>query len=248
MEKIKQSLEIYGLDAKEIKIYLCLLSMQGGSSYKIAKELNMPQSTVHDKLQTLKNKGIITAANINNTKYYSPNNLKSFKENLVTKLEAIQGVIPELEAISKQQLSEKPNVRFYNDKKGAKLVWEEILESYKKGYPDNIYGTAHRGLFELLPRFIPRWIKRRRETGAGINLMIPKSQRNELNWVPEKDNEEARFIADEYLTNSEITTFGNKTAIFSFDKKNPQTIVIESEKITDMFNHLLKFMWDHSKK
>lgn len=249
METIKKSLLTYGLDNKEITVFIHLLSNKNGTSYSIAKSLKLPQSTVHNKLETLKEKNLINSAHINNVRYYNVQELNSFKQNLVDKLAAIKEALPAMEKLTNQSQRSAPKVRFYTDKKNTKLVWEEMLKEYKTSKPMMMYGTSHGDLFKVLPRFLPKWVEKRRALPHGVSLIYPESQRGNIGWEPNSEqNEFTKYIPDEFMNASEITTYGDKTVIFYFDEHEPETIVIESKKITQMFEKHLQFMWQHAKK
>ncbi len=247
MNTIKKALTSYGLDTHEIAIYLHLLSRVESSAYKIAKDLNLPRSTVYNKLLSLEKQGLIAVAKINNVQHYSPKSLQSFFENLDNKRKSIEAILPDLRNISKKATMKKPNVRFYIGKKEMKAVWEDILDSYIQNKPKQIFGTSNSNLFEIFPRFFSDWVKRRQVNGTGVNLIYAEKDRDDTEWRRDTEKEKVQFIPNEYLSNSQITTYGDKTAIFFFDDDQPQSVIIESKEITDIFNRLLKFVWDNSK-
>ena len=219
MNETKKALKIYGLDEKEIVVYLHLLSRVESSAYKIAKELHIPRSTIYEKLKSLEEKQIVVSSRINNVKHYTPESLNSFLTNLDEKRTVMENVIPRLKEISKNAELQKPQVRFYIGKKGMKLVWEEILETYKYSRIKELFTTSHSNIYQIFPKYFNNWTKRRVETNTYANIMLP---RNDSHPEEEPYKRTYRFIEEKYLTESEILTFGDKTGIFVLNEKNPK--------------------------
>jgi len=246
MNETKKALKKYGLDAQEINIYLHLLSRIESSAYKIAKELHIPRSTVYDKLDSLEEKRLVAASRINNVKHYTPESLNNFFHNLDEKREVMESIIPNLREISKNAELKKPRVHFYAGKQEMKIVWEEILNNYKQHKSPDMYVTSHSDLYKVFPRYFHDWTKRRIKHKIHANIIRPTS--DTINVVEKSYDRTFKYADDKYLSNSQIITYGDKTSFFIFNTKNPKTIVIESKEVTDMFNRLLRFMWDHSEK
>ncbi|MFX0212156.1 MAG: helix-turn-helix domain-containing protein, partial [Candidatus Hodarchaeota archaeon] len=61
MEKIRETLEEYGLSKNETNVYLKLIKLGTCSVYKLSEETTLPKSTCYDTLKTLKQKGLVSS-------------------------------------------------------------------------------------------------------------------------------------------------------------------------------------------
>lgn len=234
----------YGLDEKQVAIYLHLLDSVDATAYAIAKDLNIPKTTVYEKLLDLEKQGLVSSHKINNRKHFTPENTDRLLQNLDDTKDLVAEALPFLKDIVKNANYKKPAVKFYVGIDGAKKVWDQMLDVYKNIGPSVVYASSHPNIFDQLPRYFPKWLKRRRTMKhVHTRVIYPESKRSVKTWIPKKDLEEVRYIADEFSYEGEITTFGDYTAILTFDKKKSQSIVIESPEITQMVEKYLKLMW-----
>ncbi len=247
MHEIKRVLKKYGLNDNEIQVYLHLLERVESSAYKISQELNIPRSTIYYILESLKEKKLVVSSRINNVTYYTPESFNVFLREIDDLRESLHSIIPQLKEVSRRASIRKPKVSFYTGKEHMKRIWQEMIQNYKDHKTKEVFATSHNKLFAIFPQFFKKWVRERKKLGIQAHIVRPESERR--NSQTEKygiEQKSIRFIDDQYLSNSEITTFGDKTAIFLFDEKKPQSIVIESKEMTDIFNRLLKFIWDHA--
>ena len=70
-EKIKVTLEKYGLSHNESKVYLTLLSLGSAMAGRIAKEAMMDRSSCYDALKKLLKAGLVSYAVEANRKLFS---------------------------------------------------------------------------------------------------------------------------------------------------------------------------------
>ncbi len=239
----------YGLSQNEARVYIFLLKKIEGSAYEIAEALGIPKTTVYDTLEGLKKSGLVSNFQKNGTRFYTPENLNRLEEILNQKQTALQEVAPILRNYVEEARLKGPSVKFYIGKKNAKIIWEDMIETYTRKKPRVAYGISHFGELEkMFPRYIYNWIERRRKFPMITKLIFPESDRKNVEGFVDPKTEEVRYIPDNFLYPGEVTTYGDKVGIMTFDKKEPQTIIVESKELREMFERNFEFMWEMAKK
>src|SRR3990167_6784353 len=96
-----------GLTENEIKIYIHLLKSGSSTAYEIGKQTGIYRVHVYDKLEQLMDKGLVTHIYKGAKKYFqatSPSKIKHYledkKRELETQEQAVEAILPELEAMS----------------------------------------------------------------------------------------------------------------------------------------------------
>lgn len=239
----------YGLSQNEARVYMFLLKKIEGSAYEVSQALTIPKTTVYDTLEGLKTLGLVTSFQKNGTRFYTPESLNRLQDILTHKQAALQEVAPILKTYVEEARLKGPSVKFYVGKKKAKVIWEDMLETYTKNKTRVAYGISHFGELEkMFPRYIHDWITRRRKFPMMTKLIFPESDRKEVENFVDSRVEEVRYIPDNFLYPGEVTTYGDKVGIMTFGKSEPQTIIIESKELREMFERNFEFMWEMAKK
>lgn len=247
--QIKQTLKACGLDQLEIDIYLYLLVHIEATAYGIAKDLGIPRSSAYDKVRSLEKHGLVSSFRKNNKKHFTPESINTLLNKIDHQREQVNDMLPVLRSYIKDARVHQPRVRLLMGKDGVRAAWEEMLDVYKREELREVYATTRESVFDILPRYFKEWVKRRQKLPTKIHLMMPESERGQQSW-PQSTTvpEETRYLDDSLVTNGEITVYGDYTALFSFDKKNPHAIVLESPELSQHIENLLKIAWASAEK
>ena len=248
MSRTHELLSKLGLDTRESQIYLYLLKTIESTAYKIGKDLSIQRPTVYAKLDNLKRQGLISSFRKNNVLHFTPESIRALEERVEAQSRAFKELSPILREIVDSASLHGPKTYLYEGKEGARKVWEFVLEIYERDSVEKSYATTHSALFEQFPKYFNEWIERRRRLQTSVHLLNPESDRKNIGWTPTTEHEQVRYIPDDFLSTGEIVTFGKYTAMFSFEKHNSQSIIIESKFVTDMIERLLKFAWKMAKE
>lgn len=114
--EISTLLTEFGLDHKEILVYLSLVGQRELSAYRIAKTAKLNRSTVYDVLERLVQRGFVSKGSGNKI-VYSANNLDRILSTLKTKELLIRSVMPKIESLQKNF---QPNIRIFEGLDGQK--------------------------------------------------------------------------------------------------------------------------------
>lgn len=242
MNKILNALKKYGLSENEAHVYKYLLFRPEATAYEIAKNLDIPRATMYKVLDSLVRQQLASKFKKNNVVYFALESTRQLVEHLEDKKRIIESVLPEMQGIIENASMRGPQVRLYTGKEGAKIVWEEILETLEKKKIKEIYSTSRHNLFEVFPRYFSEWIKRREALGVRAKLIYPESDRVKA-WQP---NEllERKFLPAAYPFTSDILIYGNRTAMFSHGRSKMHSVIIESADLTNMFKVFFLYMWN----
>lgn len=245
--ELLKNLNDLGFSDREALIYMALVKRLETTAYDLAKILSLPRTTVYQTLEKMRKQGLVLTSQKNKVLHYSTESFSHLSDLVEIRKKALALVIPKLQELSSKSGLKEPTSHVYIGLEATKTVWEDILLEYKNKSIKQTYGTATSKIFTIYGNYFFDWVKRRRNLKLFTGLIFPESDRNKIPVGNEVEKESFRFLNDEYLYPGELTVYGNKTAIFSFDKKEPHVIVIESPEVAEIFNRMLKLMWSVSK-
>jgi len=116
-QEIKTLLKEYGLDNKEIKVFLYLVGNKELTAYRIAKVTKINRSTCYDVLNRLVEKGFVNLIDKKSKSYYSSNELSRVISHLKDKESILLNIMPQLHNLEQKQ---ETKVRILEDTEGQK--------------------------------------------------------------------------------------------------------------------------------
>ena len=241
---IEKDLIKYGLNEREALVYISLLKLSDSTAFLIAKDVDLPRTTVYETLEDLKRKGLLSVWKKNNVNYYSPESpnvlLKQHKE----KEELLNSVVPELFSYIKMN-GKVPSAKFYTGKEGVKIVLDDVIERSIDQKLNIIHSIIRPEFNDYFPKIMTEWIQRREEKNIYIQIIIPDIPVDEkkLSYF-KNDLRETRVMKKDYPLGSSIFIYGNKTALFSLEDNQMYATVIESAPFSSMFKSMFGAVWD----
>ncbi len=247
MKRVQEILQKLGFSDIEIIVYLHIVDSLEISAYEIAKDLAMSRATVYKVLERLKKHNLVLEVRKNNVKQYHTESYKIFKSELEEKAHLVDELIPLLRNRSEDAGLQEPLTKMYTGVRGLKVVWDDIIEQYKSLKPSHIYVSTHPSLFNTFPGVLQR-IQERRDIGIVGRIMYPASERENIKNIEKGGFDQIRFYDDRFGYNGEVTVYGEKVALFTFNQKKPLAIVIESKEMSEMMKNMLLGMWASAKE
>jgi len=151
-----------GLTENEIKIYLNLLKAGSSTAYEIGKQTGIYRVHVYDKLEQLMDKGLVTHIYKGAKKYFqatSPSKIKHYledkKRELETQEQAVEAILPELEAMSNLP-KEDTFVEVFKGNEGLKYFLKDIIKTKQEVL---ITGIDDQKYQETLPIFMKQYFR-----------------------------------------------------------------------------------------
>ena len=110
--KIEQTLKEFGLDEKEIAVYLSLLQLGGGSILDIASQSKVKRTTVYEIIKNLKNKNLIYIGYKKSKKLWYPQSSEQIIKIQKDRYEHLKAILPELRAYWSES-TVKPKIQYF---------------------------------------------------------------------------------------------------------------------------------------
>lgn len=239
---IEEKLKKAGLSDSETKTYLAALELGETNISRIAKKSGIKRTTTYLVIDSLKEKGLISAIKKKNKTFFYAEDPRKIKEKMEESIKEIDMAIPELLSIA-NFIDKKPNIKYFEGKDGIKDLFKDILkhpnsevlewysESYATDFSEEFFSKY----------FTPKRIAKKIWVRAILpdNEIIKKLVANN-----EKQLRKTKLLSPEkYKIKIEINIYGkNKISIISF--KEEMGLIIESEKIYASFKNIFELMWD----
>ncbi len=232
----EEILENLGFTYAEAKVYLLLLELGSVKVGRIIEKSGLQSSTIHNTLNSLKEKGYITYILKGKIKIYQavdPKNiLKEFKE----KEAKFEGILSSLEQKHKFA-QEKPQAEIFEGIKGMINLLNELIEDAKP--KDNYYFFAmdESGLNVEIQKFFEKYDAKRKNKG----LIVRGIARKELEFLFENRKVLKMKYVDHQIP-SNISICNNKMAMISWGEK-PTGILIKSEQLCKSQIEFFESLW-----
>ncbi len=237
----EQALREFGLNNKEVKVYLALLQLGTSKVNNIAKKAKILRETTYFILNSLINKGLVSYVLKSGIKYFEAAPPTKFKSILKEKENNINKVLKELESIRKNTIK-KPKLELYEGKQGLKTILDEIIRTRK-----TFYAYANYDIFKLLKYYFPNFVRKRIKKRIYAKIIQEKTKKlikmkNKL----KETHSELRFSPIKFKSNTFI--FGDNVAILTMKKENPIGILIHNKDIARTQKQVFNILWRQSKK
>ena len=234
------ALENIGLTNAEIKIYLSLLELGQTKVGSIIEKSGLQSSVVHNTLNKLKEKGIISYIKKDKIKHYnatSPNNLIGFIEE---KKKQIQKILPEL--LLKQKLAKGKNeAEVYQGTKGITNLLLEFIEDGKKGDEFLFFAADVEKTNEEIQDFYKKYDPKRKNKGLIVKGIVPSKIKHLFKERIKQNFMEVKFTSTKIPPNMGI--FRNKICMLNWGEK-PIGYIIHSKQIAKQYKEFFNSIWD----
>ena len=232
-----------GLNIREAMLYLAALELGKANVSELAKKAGIKRTTAYLALESLKEKGLVSAAPQKNTRtVYWAENPKKIQEMLTEHQGTFNRILPELLTFT-NLMEVKPAIRFFEGKEGIKELFKDMLR-YPKQEILEWYSETYALDFEeefFVNFFTPERVKKEifvRAILPGneiIRKLLPKNQ---------QELRRTKLIDPEvYKIGIEINVYGGrKVSIISFREKIG--LLIESKTIAESMKNIFDIMWN----
>lgn len=226
-----------GLTKNESAVYLDLLQYGTQTVSSIARTSKIHRPAIYMALPTLKEKGLISERRVGKLIHYSAEPPDRLRALLVPIHEDLDNLIPQL---SKMQNNKTPLVRRLDGKKGVHAVYEDIVNTLKKG--DVFYRYSSENRKDLQRVGLPEDYEERRDKMQLERLVItnpeytasrePKLEES-LKVVPKE------FLPFDYHVSQII--YGDKIAFIDYSQ--PIATIIENPVLAQFQRDIFKMLF-----
>jgi predicted transcriptional regulator len=237
-----------GLDAKEIDVYLTLLSLKSAPVSAIAKASKQPRTSIYFILDKLQEKGFVSEVESGKITHYvaePPEKLITHTQEMQTRFHRIEqqihDALPFLHALV-SPIATTPKVTLLHGIEGMKKAYREAFSKQFIGFynPQLMYETFGMTTSEYL--FHGKKIPMR---GKDLVVDGPTMEKLIADHPPTEDFD-YRVLPAGITFHSDAIVYGHHVILFAYDHQ--QTIVrIENEQIADMVRSWFDAMWKISR-
>jgi len=241
-----RGLEAFGLDEKEVKVYLAGLEIGTASVLELARRTELPRTTLYPTLERLEHKGVFKVGKQKNTTVYIAELPEVLQRQMEERSVLFEKTLPALETIH-GSVHNGPGVTFYEGSDGFKRVWKAIIGSGVKEYRLITSGT---GLLDYVkePYLVKRVIAERMEKKILSKQLIPDTR--DARKIVEKDKEElreSRFLPNGTSLPSTVIIFADQVAFITTRKENTM-ILLASGDVALTYKTLFDLIWDKANR
>ncbi len=236
--KINQLLTALGLTKEEATVYLDLLEYGTRTISSISRTSKLHRPAIYKALPTLSEKGLISKRKVGKLTQYSaepPTRLRSLLDSVQEELDCI---IPELTEL---QTKRTPLVRRLDGKAGVQAVFEDIVNTLKKG--DEFYRISSEDVHDIESVGLPKDYEAKRDKMKLERLVITNPTYKAAREP--KLEESLRVVPDNFLPfdyGVAQIIYGDKIAFIDYSQ--PIATIIENPTLAafqkDVFKMLFK--------
>lgn len=239
MEYIEQLTNL-GLNEKEARVYLTLLSMNKATAYYIAQKSGLKKPTTYVILEDLVKKSFVLKIPQEKKSLYmakSPRECISF---IQQKINETNEIIPELLAMQKGN-AEKTKVSYYEGTEGIKEVYNDTLK-----YQGELVGFGSEDVINILGEdWAKKYLSARVKNKISVRAIFSKTEYMEKELVS-RDKEQLRVSKlvdkNDLPFSIEIDIYGeSKVSLIS--SKEVMATIIESKEIHDAMKSIFELLW-----
>ncbi|HLD22242.1 MAG TPA: helix-turn-helix domain-containing protein [Patescibacteria group bacterium] len=242
MEEVTLSaLQHYGLDDKEIAVYLACLELGPAKVQQIADKAKIKRTTVYLVAESLKLKGLLSEFKEKSSVQFVATEPDHLLHLLNDKERRLHEAMPELLALANKGAT-KPTVRFYEGKQGILDICEDSLMVPNS---EILFMSSLTDIYKLISaqydanHYIPTRIKKNIRYRALViknprTLVLSKNDKAELR--------ETRFLPGGVKFASTQMIYQNKFSYIS-PHPEPMGVIIESAELACMERQKFELLW-----
>jgi sugar-specific transcriptional regulator TrmB len=226
-----------GLSKGEITAYIALLQLGQTKVGAIIEKSGMASSAVHNAINTLTEKGLVSHIKKGKIKYYSAAQPKQIANFIQEKKEKFLEILPELELKAKKE-EDKQDAEIFEGIKGILTILNELIEDAKKGDKYLFFATYITNKEKEIQEFFERYDIKRERKGLNIKGLAPL----ELKPLFVK-RKMLHMKYPKFPIPADTSICNNKIALISWGEK-PVGYLIKSKELAEKYSVFFDQAWD----
>lgn len=244
VEKLRQ----FGLDEKQISVYLSLISLGASSVRVISVKSGVNRGTTYDILKSLFKQGLVSyyqQHGKNSKKQYfvaePPKKIVSAIEKKISDLgslkKSIHSSLPELESLYEKS-GAKPVVKYYEGSSGIRIVLQDVIGTMERQQDKLYYVYSSSAIRDYLYKAYPKFNKDRVKAKIH-NKVIAFGKGGELVGLDER-----KWMSKKNSAPTYILIYGNKVAMISIAaNREPVGVIVEDQALYETQKMIFEFDW-----
>lgn len=242
----EKQLEKLGLLESESKVYLTLLKEGQNPVGKIAKQTSLNRGSVYKALETLMKKGFVAHVIKANTKEYKASSPEVVEKLIKEKEKELQKIKEQIPSLKKLFGSTKTEIEtnIYEGIKGAKAIWENLLDKCKKNDVWLIIGAPKSA--EIFGGYFKYFNEMRAKKKIGLKIIYNQEAKSLINVRKKQPLTKVKAMPKKYITPSSIEIVNDNVLIVLYF---PQIIIfhIKNTEIAKSFKVYFDMLWNVGK-
>lgn len=246
---IVENLLQFGLNEKEISVYLSLISLGPAPVRLIAKQAAVNRGTSYDILKSLIELGLVSYykqyQKSDRRQYFvaePPQKILDAIENKKRSLETVKlqmaKSLPELESIYEKS-GARPVVKYYEGKEGLRTILEDVLFVMENEAEKTYYVYSSADIRDYLYKVYPRFNEDRLAAKISVQA-IAIGGGGELAGLDER-----KWLSKKEGTPTYVLIYSGKVAMISIDAtKKPVGVIVEDRGLYETQVLVFKKLWE----
>lgn len=240
--KIETILQSLGLQKHEISLYLALLELGNASIADLVRQTRLHRPVVYTWLDSLIHKDLASLSIKGKRKIYfaeSPKKLQALVQDLSVCLE---DSLPELVGKYEKHEAEKPKVKFFHGKNVVRSVYEDVLDSCKRGNIFYRYESPKSFLIQdamLPPAYFERICKNKE-----IQKFIITNEKTLKTKKPVPERKAKAVPASLDIFDYDITQIVYKNKVAFIDLPGSTAWIVENERFARFQERLFRLLFE----
>ncbi|MFZ5955324.1 MAG: TrmB family transcriptional regulator [Nanoarchaeota archaeon] len=246
MNNIESLFQELGLSNAETQTYLALLKLGEARIGNILKIVTVTPSNVHEALEKLTNKGLISYIKKNKVKVYKPSPTKSlkqiiqkYKEDILRKEKDLDNLLPQLDNI-KHEIEIKQDAEIFFEIRGIKSAFQKLLAEKITGEEFIFFYNPSKENIKIVHEFFSK-LDQDKEAYKKISTKGIFNQEYRNLFKQRKDSNIIAKFTDSPIP-SNINIYNDKVLIIAWSKK-PIAFLLKSKEVSQNFKDLFNNLW-----
>ncbi|MFH1632060.1 MAG: helix-turn-helix domain-containing protein [bacterium] len=240
-----QTLELLGLSAKDMEVYVSVLRLGSAPLRQIARESDLNRGTTYDSLKRLKSAGLVSYVDAKSHRYFTAEDPQKLC-GLATRREVaiqearqkLEELVPALKNLAGES-KHRPAVRYYEGAHGARDILEDVLSITAKTKSKTYRVYSSPGIRDLIAAAWPRWNSTRKKKGVHTKA-IAIGEGGTTHGLDER-----KWLSRKQSAPTYIFIYGNKTAYVAVDENDRLFgVIIEGEAIAKTQCMIFDALWE----
>ena len=245
VEKLRQ----FGLDEKQISVYLSLISLGPSPVRVISAKSGVNRGTTYDILKALIKDGLVSYyqqyGRESKKQYFvaePPEKIVSAIEKRMTDLstlkESVKARLPELDALYEKS-GAKPVSKYYEGSLGLRIILQDVIATMTKSKEKKYFVYSSADIRDYLYKAYPNFNRERLKAKIEVSA-IAIGKGGETVGLDQR-----KWMSKEHSSPTYILIYDGKVAMISVDNNNnPLGVMIEDNNIYQTQRIVFEFIWD----
>jgi sugar-specific transcriptional regulator TrmB len=235
-----EALRKLGLTEIEEKVYVTLIEEGPSLAGNISRRSGVHRRMVYDATERLIKKGLVSYMLENNRRVFEAVNPDQLLQLVHEQEEGVKQLLPQLQ-LAYELSKEKQETTFFKGHAGVKSVFEDMIREGK----EQLILSPSLAARDIFPGYFHWFDERRKKKRISVRMLAAAEHAARFADIPLADVRQLPSIGNE-LTSTVV--YGNKVAIFFWERKKPFVVLITHRAIADAYRSYFEQLWKVAKK